>query len=244
MLSRMKRVMSDPGMAAAKLANRVFLLAIDGDRRPAFHNIDDVRPELRILDQNFAVIRDELDAVLAEKAIIPRYHEVTARETYISGTIDPDKDWRVFMLRTPLGIPRKNQSRCPRTTELTGRIPGVVQAFFSILDPGKSIPAHCGPYLGYLRYHLALRVPQNNPPTMRVKDTIHCWEEGKSIVFDDSLEHEVYNKSDETRVVLIVDFLRPMNLPAHALNVALLKLTPFSEEARDAINQIERDRSN
>ena len=99
--------MSDPAKAAAKLANRVFLLAIDGDRRPAFHNIDDVRPELRVLDQNFAVIRNELDAVLAEKALIPRYHEVTARETYISGTIDPDKDWRVFMLRTPLGVPKE-----------------------------------------------------------------------------------------------------------------------------------------
>jgi hypothetical protein len=93
----------------------------------------------------------------------------------------------------------------------------------------------------YLRYHLALRVPENNPPTMRVKDTIHRWEEGKSIVFDDSLEHEVYNKSDQTRVVLIVDFLRPMNLPAHALNVVLLKLAPYSEEAREAISQIERE---
>jgi aspartyl/asparaginyl beta-hydroxylase (cupin superfamily) len=243
MLSRLKRAASDPSMAVAKLANHLFLRAVDGDRRPAFHNIANVRPELRVLDQNFAIIRKELDAVLAEKQSIPRYHEITARETYISGTIDPDKDWRVFMLRTPIGIPRKNQLKCPRTTELTGQIPGIVQAFFSILDPGKSIPAHCGPYLGYLRYHLALRVPQNDPPTMRVKDTIHRWEEGKSIVFDDSLEHEVYNKSDETRVVLIVDFLRPMNLPAHILNVALFKLAPFSEEAREAFNQIERERS-
>jgi beta-hydroxylase len=75
---------------------------------------------------------------------------------------------------------------------------------------------------------------------MRVKDTLHRWEQGKSIVFDDSLEHEVYNTSDETRVVLIVDFLRPMILPAHALNLAILKLTPFSEEAKEAIRQIER----
>jgi ornithine lipid ester-linked acyl 2-hydroxylase len=240
MLSRMKRAISDPAMTVAKLANRVFFWAADGDRRPAFHNIDEVRPELRILDQNCAIIRSELDAILADTNSIPRYHEITARETYISATVDPDKDWRVFMLRTPIGTPRRNQLKCPRTTELTGRIPGVIQAFFSILDPGKSIPAHSGPYLGYLRYHLALRVPQDNPPTMRVKDTIHRWEEGKSIVFDDSLEHEVYNKSNETRVVLIVDFLRPMNLPAHAVNVALLKLSPYSEEAREALNQIER----
>lgn len=242
MLSRLKRAASDPGMAIAKLANVAFRRAAGGDRRPGFHDIDVVKPELRTLDQNFSIIRSELDAVLAEKTVIPRYHEITARETYISGTIDPDKNWRVFMLQTPLGVPRKNQIKCPRTTELTGRIPGIVQAFFSILDPGKSIPAHCGIYLGYLRYHLALRVPENNPPTMRVKDTIHRWEEGKSIVFDDSLEHEVYNKSDQTRVVLIVDFLRPMSLPAHALNVALLKMVPYSEEAKESLSQIELER--
>ena len=140
--------------------------------------------------------------------------------------------------KKPNRHPAKNQAKCPRTTGLIGKIPGVVSAFFSILDPGKSIPAHRGPYLGYLRYHLALRVPKNNPPKMRVKDEFHL--SGKSIVFDDSLEHEVYNKSDETRVVLIVDFLRPMNLPAHALNVAIFKLAPFSEEAREALRQIER----
>ena len=222
-----------------RLANRIFLWSANGDRRPAFYDIEEIKPELRILDQDFATIRNELDAVLAEKNAIPRYHDISASETYISGTIDPDKDWRVFMLRSPVGTPRTNQMKCPRTTELIGRIPGVVQAFFSILDPGKSIPAHCGVYLGYLRYHLALRVPKNNSPSMRVKDQIHHWEEGKSIVFDDSLEHEVYNKSDEIRVVLIVDFLRPMNLPAHALNVALYKLAPYAEEAREARNQIE-----
>jgi aspartyl/asparaginyl beta-hydroxylase (cupin superfamily) len=240
MLSRIKKAVEDPGLATVKLASKVFLWTSIGERRPAFYDIDNVKPELRALDQNFAVIQGELDTVIAAKHSIPRYHEITARETYISGTIDPDKDWRVFMLWTPFGTPRKNQAKCPKTTELIRNIPGVVQAFFSILDPGKSIPAHCGDYLGYLRYHLALRVPKTNPPKMRVKDQVHTWEQGKSIVFDDSLEHEVYNKSDETRVVLIVDFLRPMNLPAHALNVALLKLVPYSEEARHAFNQIER----
>jgi aspartyl/asparaginyl beta-hydroxylase (cupin superfamily) len=240
MLSNLKKAANNPGLAAAKLINYVFLWAANGERRPAFYDIDAVKPDLRILDHNFATIRRELHAVLAEKHSIPRYHEISASETYISGTVDTDKDWRVFMLRSPIGTPRKNQAKCPRTTELINQIPGVVQAFFSILDPGKSIPAHRGVYLGYLRYHLALRVPKNNPPKMRVKDDIHTWEGGMSIVFDDSLEHEVYNKSDETRVVLIVDFLRPMNRPAHALNVALLKLAPFSEEARETLNQIER----
>jgi aspartate beta-hydroxylase/beta-hydroxylase len=163
------------------------------------------------------------------------------RETYISGTVDPDRDWRVFMLLSTLGIPRKNQAKCPRTTALVRQVPGVIQAFFSILDPGKSIPAHCGPWLGYLRYHIGLRVPANNPPSIRVKDQIHTWEEGRSVVFDDSWEHEVYNKSDGIRVVLIVDFLRPMPLPVHALNWTLVHtLGRHTEEGRQAREQIER----
>jgi hypothetical protein len=69
--------------------------------------------ELNILHKNCATIRIELDAVLAEKQAIPRYHEITARETFISGTIDADKGWRVFMLYSPFGTPRKNQAKCP-----------------------------------------------------------------------------------------------------------------------------------
>jgi hypothetical protein len=76
---------------------------------------------------------------------------------------------------------------------------------------------------------------------MRVKDEVYTWKEGESTVFDDSLEHEVYNTSHETRVVLIVDFLRPMNLAAHALNFARLKLAPFSEELRESLRRIEGD---
>lgn len=230
-----------PVEATQVAANKLFHWAADGEQRPAFHDIDKINPGLRILDRNYDVIREELEAVLARKESVPRYHEISKRETYISDTVDPDRDWRVFMLLSTLGIPRKNQAKCPRTTALVRQVPGVIQAFFSILDPGKSIPAHCGPWLGYLRYHIGLRVPANNPPSIRVKDQIHTWEEGRSVVFDDSWEHEVYNKSDGIRVVLIVDFLRPMSLPVHALNWTLLHtLARHTEEARQVREQIER----
>jgi aspartyl/asparaginyl beta-hydroxylase (cupin superfamily) len=240
MQSRLKRAIRDPGKAITFLVNKLFFWASDGERRPAFYDIDSVRPELRILDRNYEIIRKEMESVLRDKDRIPRYHEITPRETYISGTFDQDKSWRVFMLVSLAGIPRSNQARCPETTKLVHQIPNVIQAFYSILDPGKSIPAHCGTYMGYLRYHLALRVPKNNPPSMRVKDQRHTWEEGKSIVFDDSWDHDVYNKSDDIRVVLIVDFLRPMPMVAHAVNKLATKLVPHTEEAKNAMAQIEK----
>jgi aspartyl/asparaginyl beta-hydroxylase (cupin superfamily) len=199
--------------------NRVFHWAAGGRSRPAYYDIDKTYPALRVLDENFSVIRDEMEAVLHDKDRIPRYHEIQKREQYISGTVSPEKAWRVFEIVTPFGTPTANQAKCPHTTALLRRIPGTFHGFFSILDPGKPIPAHSGEYYGYLRYHLGLRIPKVNPPSMRVKNEIHTWEEGKSILFDDSCEHEVYNEADGIRVVLIVDVMRPMPAPIHALNV-------------------------
>jgi aspartyl/asparaginyl beta-hydroxylase (cupin superfamily) len=237
---RMKRRLKRTVKSALDV-NRLYYRDAGGEKRPAFYNIDEIYPSLRELDRNYSVIREELDSVLLQRDKLPRYHDLTERERYISGTVDADKDWKVFMLRAVAGRAVTNQKKCPRTTALLEKIPNPYQAFFSILDPGKSIPAHCGPYLGYLRYHLGLVVPKNNPPSMRVKDQIHIWEEGRSIVFDDSWEHEVYNKSDGLRVVLIVDFLRPMSAPLHATNWLLTHLPwRYSEEGRQAMARIEK----
>lgn len=221
--------------------NRLYARDAGGDARPSFYNIDEVHPSLRELDRNYAVIREEVEMLLSQRTNLPRYHDIAPREQYISGTIDADKNWKVFMLRSLSGKPEANQNRCPRTTALLEGIPDLYQAFFSILDPGKSIPAHCGSYMGYLRYHLALIVPKNNPPSMRVKDHTHVWEEGKSIVFDDSLEHEVYNKSDGMRVVLIGDFYRPMSRVLHAANLAITYLGGrHSEESKQIMANIRK----
>lgn len=236
-ISRLQKLARNP----IDIANGRYYWAVGGESRPAFYDIDKTYPCLRLLDRNYEVIREEMEAVLSYKDRIPRYHEISSRENYISGTVDPEKDWRVFMLESLVGTLEVNQARCPRTTALIKTIPNLIQAFFSILDPGKSIPAHSGPYMGYLRYHLALRVPANNPPSMRVKDQIHTWEAGRSILFDDSWNHEVYNKSDDFRVVLIVDFLRPMPFHLHALNWCLTHvLLRHSEEAKLALAHIKK----
>jgi Aspartyl/Asparaginyl beta-hydroxylase len=62
----------------------------------------------------------------------------------------------------------KNRARCPATCAALAKVPGVLQAFFSVLEPGKSVPLHDVPYLGDLRYHLGLRVPSEDPPQIRV----------------------------------------------------------------------------
>jgi aspartyl/asparaginyl beta-hydroxylase (cupin superfamily) len=189
-----------------------------GKRRPVFFDIEKTYPPLLELDRSYDVIREELLSLLPQKQAIPRYHELDSMQHYISGSVDPDKDWKVFYLYAMGEIPEANRERCPRTSALLEKIPGLFQSFFSILDGGKSVPAHCGPYRGYLRYHLGLVVPEKNPPSIRIKDQHYTWQESQSVLFDDSWEHEVFNKSDSERVVLIVDIRRPMPLPFDSLN--------------------------
>ncbi len=212
---------SSPDNVGLRLLNAFFDIATGGKRRPALFDIAGTCPALLELDRNYPAIRGELSAVLAEKAAIPRYHELDRTQRRISAVVDPDKDWKVFYLYAMGEKPAHNRARCPQTAALLDRVPGLFQAFFSILDGGKSIPAHCGPYRGYLRYHLGLIVPPKDPPTIRIKDHYHTWQEGKSILFDDSWEHEVFNKSPSDRVILIVDIRRPMPLPFAAVNRAV-----------------------
>ena len=212
-----------------KALNTLFYRCLGGDRRPVFLDAARDYPELLEIDRNYDAIRAELMTVLNGREQIPRYHEVDAAQQGISG--HDDKSWRVFFVELHnAGDRLPNRELVPRSREVVERIPDVLQAFFSILEPGKSVPPHNGPYLGDLRYHTAFVVPRNNPPTLRVKDRYHTWEEGVSLLFDDSWNHEVHNESDGERVVLIVDVLRPMPWPLSMLN-RLARRAFFSESA-------------
>lgn len=211
--------MSNPIVKVALgVMNHVCLKAAGGEKRPVFFDAETVYPVLKELDAHFADIRDEVVNLLRQGQSIPEYYKLDRRQTYISAG-DLGKSWKVFLLYAMGEKPKLNRDRCPKTARLLDQVPGLFQAFFSILDAGKSIPAHGGPYLGYIRYHLPLIVPENRPPQIRIKDRVHTWKERESILFDDSWNHEVMNSSDSIRVVLIVDVLRPLPPVLHAMNL-------------------------
>lgn len=180
--------------------------AAGGRERPAFFSVDELCPALNRLRDEFPTIRRELLGVLDRKHL-PTYHEFDPLQTDISKS-DDGKRWRVFVLSF-FGESPAHARDCPRTLELLAGVPFVWNAFFSVLDPGKNIPAHQGPWAGCLRYHLGLVVPKEAPPRIRVKDRWYTWAEGDHVLFDDSLEHQVENQATEPRAVLIVDVQRP-----------------------------------
>lgn len=191
-------------------------LHMDRKNRPTFFNVSETFPALDALTKAYPAIRKEFDRVVAEGLALPQYHEVDFGERAISDTT-PNR-WNVFMLECLGYQVAPNAARCPETMKALAGVPDMVQAFFSILDPGKSVPEHEGPYLGYLRYHLGLRVPTDSPPKIVVNGQDYVWKEGEGVLFDDSWPHKVVNDSKELRAVLIVDVRRPMPATANVVN--------------------------
>jgi aspartyl/asparaginyl beta-hydroxylase (cupin superfamily) len=187
-------------------------------------------PWARQLEAGWKDIRAELDAVLATRSDLPAFHEITADVADIS----TDDNWKTFFFYGYGFRADANCRRCPNTDELLGRIPGLTTAFFSILEPGKHIPPHRGPWRGVIRYHLGLKIPDPEKCAIVVGGEEAHWEEGQSLVFDDAYEHSAWNDSSDVRVVLFVDILRPCRPPGSWANKAVIKGVAYSPFVRDA----------
>lgn len=82
------------------------------------------------------------------------------------------------------------------------------KTYYSAMTPGTHIKPHCGPHNFKLRARLGIVAPKE--AIIRFASTIKSWSKGKCIVFGDSFEHEVWNKSNITRIVLVVDVWNPI----------------------------------
>jgi len=163
-------------------------------------------PEHSILEDNWEEIRKEILGVMDSGGVLPKFHEIDDGQEYIS-----DNDglaWSLLNLMMYNVWHKKNAKLCPKTTSLLKNMKGVTGAYFSILAPGKHIPAHKGPYKGIVRYQLALKVPKNGECKIFVDGIPYFWTEGKSVLFDDTYTHEVVNNTTEHRVALLLDIKR------------------------------------
>ena len=103
--------------------------------------------------------------------------------------------------------------RCPVTTAAIeaipqNRVPGrAPSAFFSVLKPGAHIPPHTGVTNTRAIIHLPLVVPPDC--SFRVGGETRPWVEGQAFGFDDTIEHEAWNRSSQRRIVLILDVWNP-----------------------------------
>jgi beta-hydroxylase len=197
-------------------------------------------PWAKAVEAEWETIRAELDRVLVRQAELPSFQSIS-RDV---ATITKDDHWKTFLLCAYGLKSEQNIALCPETWRIVQGIPGLKTAMFSIFEPGKHLPAHRGPYNGVLRLHLGLKVPRDRAQAaIRVEDEVRHWREGEALIFDDAYEHEAWNHSGETRVVLFVDFVKPLRFPANLVNWCLLNLavfTPFIREGLENHQEWER----
>ncbi len=159
-------------------------------------------------------IKAELLALMSEDNLFEPYmaHNPSAASGNMGLTQD-DK-WSSFHLIRDGKEIADNIARCPRTYEIISatapiaRIPGrSPNILFSKLEGGAHIPPHHGQINVRLLCHLPLIVPKGCQ--LRVGNQTRDVVEGEMMIFDDSIEHEARNSSNQQRIVLIFDIWRP-----------------------------------
>jgi len=196
-------------------------------------------PFLKSFSSNWEQVLFEAREILKHREAIPAFQEISPDQKRIS----KGANWRTFILfgfGNRLGM---NCKHAPITTRLLEAVPNLQTAWFSILSPGYHIPAHRGVSKGILRAHLGLIIPKEAEKCrMRVGDTITVWHPGEIFVFDDTYEHEVWNDTEEERVILLFDFDRPMRFWGRVVNqtfIALMKHTAFYQEPKKNVKNWE-----
>ena len=175
-------------------------------------------------------IRQEMLGVLHDpqspQSFAPYVQRDPARPALREGGMLDNPDWSAFYLWKDGALVDENAVRCPRTvaalreaplTQVPGRSPNVL---FSQLRPGARIPAHNGFINTRLIVHLPLVVPPGC--AFRVGNETREWVEGRAWLFDDTIEHEAWNHSDQTRVILLFEAWRPELSAAERAQVSAL----------------------
>jgi len=189
-------------------------------------------PHLLEIEKNWRQILAEVETVLQQRDAIPGFQEVSPDQKKLAtGT-----NWRTFFLYG-FGTPFvKNSRQAPETTRLIKHAEKLQTAWFSILAPGYHIPHHRGVTKGILRYHLGLIIPKDHEKCrIRVGEEIRPWRQGEGFVIDDTFDHEVWNDTADERVILIVDFDRPMKWWGRLINnsfLLLMRMTAFYQEPK------------
>jgi len=179
-----------------------------------FHDREDF-PWLEALEASTEEILAELLAVLGEDA--------AGLEPYVNYPPGVPLDQWAELNRSPRwssyhllrdGLPvEEHCRRCPRTMAAMAPLPRPhvarrsPAAMFSILRPHTRIPPHTGVANTRLVLHLPLVVPEGCG--FRVGNETRAWKVGEAWVFDDTIEHEAWNDSDQPRAILMFDLWNP-----------------------------------
>ncbi len=163
-------------------------------------------PELKVLQDNWQVIRDEVLALTHENQIKAsnQYDDIGFNSFFRTG-------WKRFYLKWYGDSLPSAQQLCPKTVALLESIPSIKGAMFALLGKQGRLVTHRDPYAGSVRYHLGIITPNSEDCYISVDGQKYYWRDGEAVMFDETYLHYAENKTDMDRVILFCDVERPMN---------------------------------
>jgi aspartate beta-hydroxylase len=201
-------------------------LFIPGLKSSAWHSRDWM-PDTALLEAAAPDIRAELEALLQNRGGFQPFDE----GDYGFNPANTEGQWNVFYVVLGDGEVAEHAAACPKTAAVLRTLPNLaLSSMFSALTPGTHLWAHCGPTNAFISQSMGLIVPPGC--TIRVGTEERGWQEGVCNVFDDTYEHEVWNRGTGTRFILLTDTWHPELTPVERKVLARVLWAPGEVEAR------------
>ncbi len=181
------------------------------DCRPWFER--DEFAWMATLEAECGAIRDEVRARFRPSEDAVPYIDNSHAGSPTWRGLPGSRDWSAMHIYNGGKANAAAMSMLPHTSSIIDRLPlfkvggKPIEALLSVLQPGIHIPPHFGMTNARLTVHLPLLVPGGCG--VRAGAETRVTEYGRCLIFDDSFEHEAWNKSDEVRIVLIVEAWHP-----------------------------------
>jgi|LauGreDrversion4_2_1035121.scaffolds.fasta_scaffold51407_3 aspartyl/asparaginyl beta-hydroxylase (cupin superfamily) len=198
-------------------------------------------------EQRFSEIRSEVDRMLQStrkgKDLVLTRDTYSGESTLIGRDVRIENNetfgWRLLMIKC--GNELSPYARhFPVLTELL-EDPSISSCAISVLEPGVTIPIHVGYYKGIMRYMLPTHVPSDRENVfLCVNGKKYNWTEGKSLLWDDTFPHKVYNLTSEPRVVIYMDIIRPLPWWLDSFNRMIVGITVNSPIVKKEVQRTEK----
>lgn len=193
-------------------------------------------PGLRELEDGWGQVLAEYDQLERQRSRLD-VEEVAGMELGVIG------DWKAHFLIEQRKVLPAAAGRCPATLALLDGIEGLRCAYFSVMGPNTHLLPHAGPNPSILRVHLTLRTPEPIGSSALIVDgSVVEHRPGELFVFDDTFEHEVWNRGGSDRATLMLDVRRPMPWWVRPIDAAvqlLFRLHPVRRQANQRLIELE-----
>jgi len=221
-----------------------------GTRTPEFLDKDAYFPMNRVFEDpaNFEALKEEVENILEKTgggdSLTMTNDTFNGQNKYIGSDIRREngktKAWRIINIKAGDEYSDVAHEYFPSLVRLLKRIPQIGTCAVSVLQDGVHIPIHVGYYKGIMRYMIPVVVPKDRENVfLCVNELKYCWTEGVGVLWDDTYPHKVYNNTDEIRVVIYMDVVRPLSWGLNALNRFILRLACNSKIVKDEIKRTE-----